>query len=269
MTTQQMFYETVVPLNDERHHNWSVEVGADYSYAQKTNSVPLTAVEFRHAASEYPIVFTGQDDNIIPVVVIGMRDHENLFVTQSNTWNAKYIPAFVRRYPFVFASSEDGKTLTLCVDESYEGFNQEDRGARLFDEDKKPTPYVENILKFLQEYQAQFERTQAFCRKLKELDLLEPMRADVTLESDEKLTLTGFLAVNRDKLKAVAGDELAKLAQTDELELIYLHLHSMNNFNQMKDRIVDTADDDPAGEPTDDPAPKAKQPRKKKKAAES
>jgi hypothetical protein len=85
-------------------------------------------------------------------------------------------------------------------------------------------------LKFLQEYQAQFARTQAFCKKILELDLLEPMQAQVDTKSGEKLSLSGFMAVNRAKLKAINPEKLAELAKTDELELLYLHLQSMRNF---------------------------------------
>ena len=52
----------------------------------------------------------------------------------------------------MFTKSEDDKRLVLCIDEAYSGFNQEGRGNRLFGDDGKPTEYVENILKFLQEY---------------------------------------------------------------------------------------------------------------------
>jgi hypothetical protein len=61
-------------------------------------------------------------------------------------WQAKYIPAFVRRYPFVFSSRGVGKTFTLCIDEAFPGFNQSGRGERLFGDDGKPTPYVQNVL---------------------------------------------------------------------------------------------------------------------------
>jgi hypothetical protein len=40
---------------------------------------------------------------MMPVVLLGMRDKENLYVNESNQWEAKYIPAFIRRYPFVFS----------------------------------------------------------------------------------------------------------------------------------------------------------------------
>lgn len=90
----------------------------------------------------------------------------------------------------------------------------------------------------MQDYQTQFQRTQASCEKLMKLDLLEPMQAKVALESGEHLSLSGFMAVDRKRLKALSGEALADLARTDELELIYLHLQSMRNFKNARNRLV-------------------------------
>lgn len=238
MTTQLLIYETAVPVSSGRHAQCSVEPGRSFAFTRKVNSVPLMAVEFPHAAPEYAVVFAQSGEDVVPVVVLGARQHENLYLTDDDAWRAKYVPAFIRRYPFVFSASEDGKTFTLCVDEAYQGFNYQGRGQALFNEEGKPTPYVDNVLKFLQEYRVQFLRTQNFCKKLKELDLLEPMRAEFTLAGGEKTTLTGFQAVDRARLKALPGQTLSELAASDELELIYLHLQSMRNFNEVKDRLV-------------------------------
>jgi len=238
MATQLLIYETAVPVSAARHRDACVEVGTDYAFARNVNSVPLIAVEFPHAAPEYAIVFAGAKDEVMPAVILGVRGNENLYLTAQGKWSAKYIPAFVRRYPFVFSTADDGKTFMLCVDEAFPGFNREARGQRLFAEDGKPSPYVDNVLKFLQEYQAQFNRTRAFCRKVKELDLLEPMQAQIAMGSGERLSLGGFWAVSRAKLKALPGEKLAELAKTDELELLYMHLQSMRNFNLLKDRLV-------------------------------
>jgi len=129
-----------------------VVVGADYSFARNVNSLPLMAVEFPQAAPDYAIVFAGNSEAVMPAVILGVRGNENLYLTKSGEWQAKYIPAFARRYPFVFSSSEDGKTFTLCIDEGFSGFNKEGRGQRLFTDDGKPSPYVDGVLKFLQEY---------------------------------------------------------------------------------------------------------------------
>lgn len=238
MTTQQLIYETAVPVNSGRHGQSSVEAGADYSFTRNVNSLPLMAVEFPQAAPDYAIVFAGNSEAVMPAVILGVRGNENLYLTKSGEWQAKYIPAFARRYPFIFSSSEDGKTFTLCIDEDFSGFNNKGRGQRLFTDDAKPTPYVDGVLKFLQEYRAQFLRTQAFCKKLIELKLLEPMQAQFTLGSGEKMSLSGFMVVDRKKLNALPGDVLAEMAKTDQLELLYLHLQSMRNFTAVKDRLV-------------------------------
>jgi len=196
------------------------------------------AVEFPQAAPDYAIVFAGNAEAVMPAVILGVRGNENLYLAKSGEWQAKYIPAFARRYPFIFSSSADGKTFTLCIDEGFSGFNKEGRGQRLFADDAKPTPYVDGVLKFLQEYRAQFLRTQAFCKKLIELNLLEPMQAQFTLGSGEKMSLSGFMVVDRKKLNALPGDVLAEMAKTDQLELLYLHLQSMRNFTSVKDRLV-------------------------------
>lgn len=250
MTTQLLIYETAVPVSSGRHGKCAIEAGKGYAFARKLNSVPLMAVEFPQAASEYAVVFAQSGEEVVPVVILGARQNENLYLGSDDAWQAKYIPAFIRRYPFVFSPSEDGKTFTLCVDEAFQGLNYMGRGQALFDADGKHTPYVDNVLKFLQEYRAQFLRTQAFCKKLKELDLLEPMQAQFTLGTGEKMSLTGFLVVDRKRLKALPAETLHQLAGTDELELIYLHLQSMLNFNVVKNRLIETQVITPVAEPT-------------------
>jgi hypothetical protein len=238
LSTQLLIYEQAVPVSQARHGNWSVEVGTDYGFSRSVNSVPLMAVEFASAASEYAIVFAGTGDTVMPAVILGMRGDENLYLTKEGGWQAKYIPAFVRRYPFVFSSPDEGKTFTLCIDEKFQGFNQQGKGQRLFTDERKPTSYVENVLKFLQQYQLEFRRTQAFCTKLKDLNLLEPMQAQINFDGGEKMFLTGFSAVDRARLKTLSATALAELAQSDELELIYLHLSSMRNFAGMRERLL-------------------------------
>ncbi len=238
MAKQLLIYESAVPVNAATHGSLSFEPVPDYTFAASINAVPLTAVEIIAAAPEYAIVFVASGDDVMPVAVLGVRTDQNLFLSSDSRWEAKYVPAFIRRYPFVFSMSADQKTLTLCIDETHPGFNRDGRGERLFDEAGKPTPYVDRVLGFLKDYQAHAERTRSFGKRLKDLGLLEAMEAVVTTPGGEQVPLRGFLAVSRDRLRALEGEKLAELASTDELELIYLHLFSMRNFNDVKDRFV-------------------------------
>jgi hypothetical protein len=232
-----LFYSNAVPVSSQKHGDLSVKSGGDFGFARLANSVPLTAVEFRRATPEYAVVFAGEGDAIMPVAILGAEAEQNVFVKEEGTWDGTYIPAFVRRYPFVFSSSDDGKTFTLCIDESFSGCNREGRGERLFDAEGERTQYLETVLNFVQDYQVQFQRTRAFCARLKELELLEPMQAQFTLPGGERRNLTGFMAVNRSKLKELDDEVLAQMAKSDELELVYLHLQSMQNFGTMLQRI--------------------------------
>jgi hypothetical protein len=241
VSTQQLFYEQPTAVSQTRHEAASVEVSRDFSFARQTNTVPLTAVEFPNAAAEYAIVFAGTDDALMPAVILGLRQQQNLYVNESGGWKGRYVPAFARRYPFVFSSGDDGQTFTLCIDEGYPGFNHEGRGERLFDDSGERTSYLERVLNFLKEYQLQFQRTRVFCDKLKELDLLEPVRADFTLESGERASLAGFMVINRTRLKALDGEKLAELARSDALELAYLQMHSLHNLQRMREMLGNCA----------------------------
>ncbi len=240
MGTQLLFYETAVQLSSERHRDWSIKKGTDYTFAQHVNAVPLTAVEFANAAREYAIVFTGTAEQVMPAVILGVQNKQNLYLKADGTWQAKYIPAFVRRYPFVFSRTKDEKKFVLCLDESFSGCNQQGLGERLFDAQGSRTEYLENVLNFIKQYQGQFQLTEAFCKKLTDLNLLETMKAQITLKSGEKVSLAGFMGISRDRLKALPAEKLAEFAQTNELELMYIHLQSMGHFTDMVSRLAGT-----------------------------
>ena len=236
--TQLLFYENAVPVNPERHRDLSVKTGTSYQFASKVNSVPLTAIEFGQAAAEYPIVFAGNEGVVMPCVILGASATKNVFVSEDGSWGGRYIPAFIRRYPFVFSQDSSGKNFILHVDESYEGCNREGRGEHLFDSDGNRTQFLRNVLEFLQDYQMRFNRTRRFCERLNELELLRSMEASFTSADGERHSLAGFMTVDREKLKALSADDLAQLMAVDELECIFLHLFSLRHFGAIAQKYT-------------------------------
>ncbi len=247
MPKQLLIYERAVPVNPRQHKGVSIKSGTDYGFAKNVNSVPLMAVEFERACAEYAIVFAGEGTGIMPMALLGIRDNENLYLDENGGWNAKYIPAFVRRYPFVF-SSPDGARFTLCLDEEFPGVNRRGVGERLFDAEGQRTQYLQSVLNFLQAYQAQFDATRALSQRIADLDLLEAMQAQFTLRSGQRITLGGFMTVSPARLRALSGDQLARLAASGDLDLIYAHLHSQRNFTPTAERILQVVAPAPAGE---------------------
>lgn len=246
MAYQQLFYRKVSPVSFQRHGDVSVRAGKDFGFAREANAIPLTAAEFGPASAEYPIVFAGEGDSIFPVAVVGVREGENLFVREDGSWAGEFIPVFVRRYPFVFSVDAEATRFTLHIDEDYEGVNREGRGERLFDAEGEQTQYLKNVLGFLQDYQARFTRTQAFCKRLVELELTQPMRAQFELSPGERRTLGGFQVVDREKLKGLSDADLGDMCRKDELECLYMHLASLRHFRGMLERLRGAASTRPA-----------------------
>jgi len=240
MTNQLLIYENAVPISAETHRDISVRTGANWNFAKALNSVPIVVAEFEPACIEMPIVFAGEGDDIAPVALLGLRTDENLFVSAEGDWKGNYVPAFLRRYPFVFATTgANGETLTLCIDEGFEGLNKEGRGERLFDSEGERTRYLENMLQFTSDYQTQHMLTRAFCKRLAELDLLEPAVATIKLPDGQSHSLTGFQRVNRGKLASLEAETLAELFANDSLALIYFHLASLGHMGHLVQRISD------------------------------
>lgn len=257
MTKQLFFYETAMPVSFARHGKTSVKAGSDFRFAAEVNSVPLVASEFAAAATQFPIVFAGEGENVVPTVILGVEGARNAFLAEDGSWTGTYVPEFIRRYPFVFSHEVDAKKLVLHVDESYAGVNEEGRGEKLFDADGEQTQYLRSVVAFLQDFQTRFNRSQVFARRLAELDLLQPMRATFTLPSGETRTLTGFKTVNRDKLKALSDEDVLKMFRTDELECTMLHLFSLRHFADVAGRstgAVSAAATVEGAEPLSEPA---------------
>lgn len=243
MARQLLFYDLVTPISKARHQEWSFKTTQQFGFASEANSVPLMSVEFIAAAHEYPIVFSlDGESRALPVAVLGVDSNKSLFVNKDGTWGATYIPAFIRRYPFVFSASENGEMLTLCIDEAFEGFDRKGgSGERLFDGAGERTPYLERMLEFANQFQGEHHRTNLLGKLLGELDILEPTEAKVTLPDGAERTLRGFHCVSRERLKSLDADKLKQLVGTDALELIYLHLYSLRNFEGLVRRSAQTS----------------------------
>jgi len=233
---QQLIYSSVVPVNRVAHREKSLQKMTHLSFAKDVNSFPIVLAEFLRASEEVPIVFIEAGESVVPVLLTGLADKQNLLVTPEGKWDARYVPAFIRRYPFVFAEIEGGEELTVCIDESYEGLNEEGRGERLFDSEGETTEYLARIIEFLKDYERQFSMTKAFCNRLKELDLLMDGTAQIDLGDAGKRTLGGLKVVNEAALGNLTDEQLLSMARSGELRAIHAHLSSLGNINQLADR---------------------------------
>jgi hypothetical protein len=232
-----VYYEKPVLLDRERHKRLRVRPSGSFAFARKANSVYLAGAEFNEAMKEYPIVFTrGGNGRMVPVAMLGLRARENLFVDDQSKWGARYIPAFVRRYPFVLAQL-GGDQLGVCIDEAYDGFNQKE-GEKLFDGKGANTPFLANAVDFLERYQREFGRTELFCQRLEQAGLLREMNAQANLNDGRSFRVESLYVVDEPKLMSLPDAVALSLFRSGELHLVSMHLVSLSNMQVLVDRMA-------------------------------
>jgi hypothetical protein len=236
LTGNVLFYSQPEPLSLDAHGGLGVDpVDKPYAFVAKSHLVPLTVTEFAPAALSYPVIFVGESRQ--PVAVMALREGENLFVSADGSFRAEaYIPAYVRRYPFVFANDDAQKRLILCVDRGA-SFLREGGQTPLF-ADGKPSPYTEQAMEFCNNFEQERQRTEAFVQLLKDLDLLDvreamftPRNPDGTPGQPQKIA--EYFAVSEEKLKALPAKKLAELRDNGALGQIYAHLVSLLGWDRL------------------------------------
>lgn len=228
---EMMFYEKLNSLDSKVHAGFRLKPGTGFQFAAKTNSVPIVGVEFADIARECPIVFVkGTDNAFLPVALLGLRENENLMLDAGGKWDGRYVPAFIRRYPFVPAEVKEGQ-MVVCIDETAAGLNKEE-GELLF-EGEKPAPLLKNMILLLQDYQAQALRTAEFSKRLQELNLLIESNAEAKTPDGESFRLGGLFVVDEKRLQVLDKETVHALFASGDLGLIYAHLLSLGNLQAL------------------------------------
>jgi hypothetical protein len=236
--TTLMFYKRPVALDRAIHRDLRIKLQANgFSFAAATNCLPLAAVEFAHACQEYPIVFvTDGSDGGIPVALTGLRDSENLFVTAHRQWDGAYVPAFVRRYPFVLQGDENSSEFGVLIDAAADEFGAGD-GERLFSEGGADTPMLTEMLEFLHQYRLHTHQTGMFVKQLRRLDLLIPRVINGVTQAGAPFAMDGFSVVDEQRLHALNDAHLLALARDGHLACIHAHLISLSNIQKLLARL--------------------------------
>jgi hypothetical protein len=234
-----LFYNAVEPLNVAQHGKMKVRPVLRMAQIAKTHAIPLTVDEFTLVQRHYPIVFTVGESSI-PIALMGLNEGVNVFLDDDGRPLEKniYIPAYIRRYPFLLARLRpDSDELSLCFDPAAEAVGSFE-GEPLFDGDK-PSEATKAVLQFCEQFEQAGQRTQAFMNELKESDLL--MDGEVAIQpqgSEQPFIYRGFQMVDEEKFRNLRGDELRKLNQNGMLPMIMAHLFSLTMVREIFGRQV-------------------------------
>ena len=112
-----LLFSDLTPLSSVEHASWKARASDALPAFARQHAIPLTVDEFVLTQRFMPIVFSSGPDPI-PLALMGLNEGVNIFVDdQGKLINPVYVPAYVRRYPFMLAKLQpDADSLSLCFD---------------------------------------------------------------------------------------------------------------------------------------------------------
>lgn len=232
-TSSPLFYSKAEPLNKSRHADLGlVRHPHPYAFAARTNAVPVNTAEFNLVQKFYPIVFTPNAPHQA-IAVLGISNDQNLFVDDDGAWSTgHYVPAYIRRFPFIFAQSPEEKNqFVLCVEVESELVSA--KPDMPFFENGELTDTAKRALEFCKTFHEQALATTPFLEALQELDLLKEQSLTVRGQDGTERKLGTFHAVDEEKLNAFDDEQFLELRRRKVLPLIYLHLASLSNWSRL------------------------------------
>lgn len=250
LTGNVLFYKNPQPLNPEQHAGLGVkQIDEPFGFLRTAHAIPVTVTEFGMASAAYPIIFVG--DDYTPVAVMGVRQGQNLFVRpDGQTEPDFYVPAFVRRYPFVFANDDQGDRLLLCIDRDAPMVtNQPD--VPLF-ENGEPSAFTQNAIEFCKEFERQRRSTTEFTAIVKRFGLFEqksvafqPRDAQGNPQGEQQ-KIADYWAIDENKLNELSDEQFKELRTNGALGAIYAHMISLLNWQRVIQRAVQQQQSQPA-----------------------
>lgn len=228
-------FKNLKPLLRDAHGSLRFAPRQPYHFAAQEMLVPITVGEAAMIAREYAIVFS-RNDHAPPSALVGVREGVNAYVRPSGHWVARYVPAHVRRYPFMLAENPLSQTngsgerqFTLMIDVDAPHLS-EAAGEPLFTPAGESAPVLQKVREVLSNLQRDLQRTLQLMQQIQAADLLIEQLVEVKSRAGETFNLKGLRVVDTQKFAALSPETLHDLHRSGALMLIHAHLFSLSNL---------------------------------------
>ncbi|MFQ5562673.1 MAG: SapC family protein [Parvularculaceae bacterium] len=237
ITGKMFLFERPELLNKEQHGGLGISKPEQpCKFCAKARAIPLTVSEVASAMKDFPIVFLSPDTPI-PLAITGLIDDINLFVDEKGNWEEnRYVPGYLRRYPFAVASETGADDrMAIVIDTGYEGVVP-GGDMPLFD-NGEPTQATNQAIEFCKSYEQDRRLTDNFMNKLKEFDLITSQAAQFTPAGEQDpQPFAQYFGVDEKRLNDLPDDKYIELRKSTLLPLLYAQLMSMGNWRGLLQR---------------------------------
>jgi hypothetical protein len=221
-------------LTPEDHRNLRIRTDRGDALGDAVMACMAMPDEFRDVQGDYPILFQRdvERDTFSALAMFGFENGENLYLDGAR-WDAGYIPLAIRTQPFLIGGAPGRSGNQVHVDLASPRIATDDSGVRVFDEDGRPTPYLETIAEQLGALDAGYAGMADFFAALRRYDLLEPLTLEITLDDGSINRLVGFHVIDEARLADLDAAALGELSDADHLMPIFMAVASIGRLREL------------------------------------
>jgi hypothetical protein len=183
---------------------------------------------------------------------MGVSGDANMFIQPNGFFEVGvYVPAYIRRYPFVLANDAAREQMVVCIDRAAAMLGDLP-DLPFFDPAGEPTEYTRNCIQFCNDYEMEIRRTESFVALLTELDLFETRKTTFTPPNldgtpGQPQEIAEYFAVSDARLKALPDDRIRALLDNGALAQIFAHLQSLAGWDRLISLALVRQNAPPAG----------------------
>ncbi len=224
-----LFYRDPRPLDPNALASYGLRRGHGFAFSLASHAVPISLAEFALAQKHYPIVFAPGDPPM-PLIALSLMRNENLFVDAQGSWaEDNYVPAYVRRYPFVLGEVPGEQRMFLCVDVASELVAADQPEIPFFTGDK-PTELVNQALELCRRFHEDLMVTKSYCEELNKLGLLKETELKYTAPDGQQVPAGSFVTIDPQTFEQLSDTQFTDLRRRNMLAPIYMQHASQSNW---------------------------------------
>jgi SapC len=227
-----LFYKDPRPLDPSVLGGYGLKRGKGFSFSTTCHAIPISLTEFPLVQKHYPIVFASGDPPL-PLAALSLTRDENLFVDAEGNWaDDHYVPAYVRRYPFVLGEMPNENRMFLCVDVASDLVTNQNPDVPFFD-GQKPTEIVNQALELCRRFHEDLVITKAYCLELQKQGLLRETQLNSTGPDGQQVVAGSFITIDPQTFDQLSDTVFTDFRRRGILPPVYMQQSSQSNWARL------------------------------------
>ena len=224
------------PLDKKNDVDLCILPREDFAFCKDQLSALVGLSEILPCSRELPVLFSKFEDTFSPIVLLGTPVFGNM-VLEDGRWNAGYIPAVFRAYPFLLLQIDnEQKQLTIGVDRDCSLLSTED-GEALFNAEGEASDILLSAGQMLSSIRADQQRAALLGSYLASKNLLVPFSITANAGGEQAqpqvFSFDGLYFVEEKSLAQLADEDFLFLKNEGALPFLYAHIFSLSRIGRV------------------------------------